>query len=44
VLHRSFRFFWVAVVLCAGCAHKAATYQKVTGLKVGRLPLPIMHL
>src|SRR5438067_40683 len=35
VLHKSFRFFWVAVVLCAGCAHKAATYQKATGLSEG---------
>jgi hypothetical protein len=34
VLHKSFRFFWVAVVLCAGCAHKAA-YQKATGLAEG---------
>jgi len=34
VLHKSFRFFWVAVVLCAGCAHKAA-YQKATGLSEG---------
>jgi len=32
VLHKSSRFFWVAVVLCAGCAHKAAPYQKATGL------------
>jgi len=32
VLHKSFRFFWVAIVLCAGCAHKAATYQRATGL------------
>ena len=35
MLHKSFRFFWVAVVLCAGCAHKAATYQKATGLSEG---------
>ena len=35
MLHKSFRFFWVAVVLCAGCAHKAATYQKATGLSQG---------
>jgi hypothetical protein len=32
VLHKSFHFFWVAVVLCVGCAHKAATYQRATGL------------
>lgn len=35
MLHKSIRFFWVAVVLCAGCAHKAATYQKATGLSEG---------
>ena len=35
MLHKSFRFFWFAVVLCAGCAHKAATYQKATGLSEG---------
>lgn len=33
-MHRSFRFFWAAVVLCAGCAHKAATYEKATALAV----------
>jgi hypothetical protein len=32
VSHKSFHFFWVAVVLCVGCAHKAATYQRATGL------------
>jgi hypothetical protein len=32
VLHKSFRFFWVAVFLCAGCSHKAATYDKASGL------------
>ena len=31
-MHKSFHFFWVAVVLGVGCAHKAATYQKATGL------------
>ena len=35
MLPKSFRYFWVAVVLCAGCAHKAATYQKATGLSEG---------
>ena len=35
MLHKSFRFFWVAVVLCAGCAHKAAMYQKASGLSEG---------
>jgi Domain of unknown function (DUF4349) len=30
VLRKSFHFFWVAVVLCVGCAHKAATYQSAT--------------
>ena len=35
MLYKSFRFFCVAVVLCAGCAHKAATYQKATGLSEG---------
>jgi hypothetical protein len=28
VLRKSFHFFWVAVVLCVGCAHKAALYQR----------------
>jgi Domain of unknown function (DUF4349) len=32
VLRKSFHFFWVAVVLCVGCAHKAATYDRATGL------------
>jgi len=32
VLHKSFRFFWVAVVLCTGCTHKATTYEKASGL------------
>jgi len=32
VSHKSFRFFWVVVVLCVGCAHEAATYQRATGL------------
>jgi hypothetical protein len=32
VLNKSFCFFWVAVVLCAGCAHKATTYEKASGL------------
>jgi hypothetical protein len=35
VLHKSCCYFWVAVVLCAGCAHKSATYQKATGLSEG---------
>ena len=30
MLRKSFHFFWVAVVLCVGCAHKAATYQSAT--------------
>jgi uncharacterized protein DUF4349 len=32
VLHKSFHFFWAAVVLCAGCAHKAALYQRTEPL------------
>ena len=32
MLHKSFRFFWVAVVLCTGCTHKATTYEKANGL------------
>jgi hypothetical protein len=43
VLRKSFHFFWVAVVLCVGCAHKAATYQSATRL-VGQenfLTLPL---
>jgi hypothetical protein len=39
VLHKSFRFFCVAVGLCAGCAHKAVTYQKATGLSEGESEL-----
>jgi len=35
VLRKSFGFFFVGAVLCAGCAHKAATYQKATGLSEG---------
>ncbi len=35
MFHKSFRFFWVAVVLGAGCAHKAAMYQKASGLSEG---------
>jgi hypothetical protein len=31
VLHKSLRSFWVAVVLCTGCSHKATTYEKATG-------------
>ena len=36
---KSFRFFWVATILCAGCAKRAAMYQKA---KVGWLPLSTM--
>jgi hypothetical protein len=32
VLHKSFAIFCGGIILCAGCAHKAATYQKATGL------------
>lgn len=32
MLRKSFRFFWVAVILCAGCAHKAVMYQRASGL------------
>lgn len=32
MLRKSFRFFYVAAILCAGCAHKAAMYQKSSGL------------
>ena len=32
---KSFRFFWVATILCAGCAKRAAMYQKATGLSEG---------
>ena len=35
MLRKSFGFFFVGAVLCAGCAHKAATYQKATGLSEG---------
>ena len=32
MLRKSLRFFCVVVILCAGCAHKAAMYQKTSGL------------
>ena len=32
MFHKSFHFCWVAVVLCVGCAHKAATYQSADRL------------
>ena len=32
---KSLRFFCVVVILCAGCARKAAMYQKATGLSEG---------
>jgi Domain of unknown function (DUF4349) len=32
VLRKSFLFFWVAAILCVGCAKKAMMYQKSTGL------------
>lgn len=32
MLRKSFRFLWVAVILCAGCAHKAVMYQRASGL------------
>jgi Domain of unknown function (DUF4349) len=35
VLRKSLRFFCVVVILCAGCAHKAAMYQKASGLSEG---------
>jgi hypothetical protein len=35
VLRKSLRFFCVVVILCAGCAHKAAMYQKTSGLSEG---------
>ena len=31
-MRKSLHFFWVAVILCAGCAHKAPTDQRTTGL------------
>jgi len=35
VLRKSFLFFWVAAILCVGCAKKAVMYQKATGLSEG---------
>jgi hypothetical protein len=32
VLRKSLRFFCIVAVLCAGCARKAAMYQKASGL------------
>jgi hypothetical protein len=34
-MRKSFRFFWVAAILSAGCAKKAAMYQRATGLSEG---------
>ena len=34
-MRKSFCFFWVAALLCAGCAKRAAMYQKATGLSEG---------
>lgn len=35
MLRKSLLFFCVVVILCAGCAHKAAMYQKASGLSEG---------
>ena len=35
MLRKSFLSFWVAAILCAGCAKKAMMYQKATGLSEG---------
>ena len=35
MLRKSFRFFYVVAILCVGCAHKAAMYQKAVGLSEG---------
>ena len=35
MLRKSILFFYVAAILCAGCAHKAAMYQKASGLSEG---------
>jgi len=35
VLRKSFGLFCVGAIVCAGCAHKAAMYQKATGLSEG---------
>ena len=35
MLRKSFGFFCVGAILCASCAHKAATYHKATGLSEG---------
>jgi Domain of unknown function (DUF4349) len=32
LLNKPFCFFWVALVLCAGCTHKAASYQNAASL------------
>lgn len=32
MLHKSLRFFCGAVILCAGCAHKAAIYQRTNSV------------
>ena len=47
MLRKSFGLFCVGAIVCAGCANKAAMYQKATGLseeKGRRLALPIMPL
>ena len=35
-MRTSFRFFWVAAILCTGCAKRAAMYQTATGLSDGQ--------
>ena len=35
MLRKSFGLFCVGAIVCAGCAHKAAMYQKATGLSEG---------
>jgi hypothetical protein len=32
VFRKSFRFIYVAAIVCSGCAHKAAMYEKASGL------------
>ena len=50
MLHKSLRFFWVAAILCTGCAKKAVMTQKASGLAedesglAGRAPREFLAL
>jgi hypothetical protein len=43
VLRKSLRSFCVVVILCAGCAHKAATYQRMVSVDSAKTSGPAGH-